>query len=59
MSWDSMGFDDEAIELAYDKTVVKCKELKWAYMNKILMSWYLRMYAAALSWFIRPRRAQV
>lgn len=29
MSWDSMGFDDEAIELAYDKTVVKCKELKW------------------------------
>ena len=40
MSWDSMGFDDEAIELAYDKTVVKCKELKWAYMNKILMSWH-------------------
>lgn len=40
MSWEGMGFDDASIELAYDKTVVKCKELKWAYMNKILLSWH-------------------
>ena len=40
MHWDGMGFDDEALELAYDKTVVKCKELKWPYMNKILCSWH-------------------
>lgn len=40
MAWSGMGFEDEAIELAYDKTVVKCKELKWPYMNKILCSWH-------------------
>lgn len=40
LAWDEMGFDDEAIELAYDKTIVKCKELKWPYMNKILCSWH-------------------
>ena len=28
------------IELAYDKTILKCKELKWPYMNKILCSWH-------------------
>lgn len=40
LAWESMGFADEVIELAYDKTVVKCKELKWPYMNKILCSWH-------------------
>lgn len=40
LAWEGMGFDDAAIELAYDKTVVKCKELKWPYMNKILNSWH-------------------
>ena len=35
-----MGFEDKAIERAYDKTVLKCKELKWPYMNKILCSWH-------------------
>lgn len=40
MAWEGMGFEDEAIEMAYDKTVVKCKELKWPYMNKILCSWH-------------------
>ena len=40
LSWERMGFEDGAIELAYDKTVLKCKELKWSYMNKILHSWH-------------------
>nr|MDE7262065.1 DnaD domain protein [Oscillospiraceae bacterium] len=40
LSWVEMGFEDRAIELAYDKTVLKCKELKWPYMNKILCSWH-------------------
>jgi len=40
LSWNEMGFEPEAIELAYDKTIMKCKELKWAYMNKILSSWH-------------------
>lgn len=40
LAWIDMGFEDKAIELAYDKTVLKCKELKWNYMNKILTSWH-------------------
>lgn len=38
-AWVEMGFEDAAIELAYDKTILKCKELKWPYMNKILAAW--------------------
>ena len=38
-AWVEMGFEDAAIELAYDKTMLKCKELKWPYMNKILAAW--------------------
>lgn len=38
-AWSNMGFDDAVIELAYDKTMLKCKELKWPYMNKILTTW--------------------
>ena len=40
LSWAGMGFDQAVIELAYDKTLLKCKELKWPYMNKILASWH-------------------
>ena len=40
LAWNDMGFADEALELAYDKTVLKCKELKWPYMNRILTSWH-------------------
>lgn len=40
LAWIDMGFEDKAIELAYDKTVLKCKELKWPYMNRILCSWH-------------------
>ena len=40
LSWAAMGFDRPVIELAYDKTLLKCKELKWPYMNKILTSWH-------------------
>ena len=39
-AWSDMGFEDAAIELAYDKTMLKCKELKWPYMNKILTAWH-------------------
>lgn len=38
-AWGEMGFEDEAILRAYDRTVVKCGSLKWAYMNRILLSW--------------------
>ena len=35
-----MGFGPEAVALAYDKTVLKCHELKWAYCNGILKRWH-------------------
>lgn len=40
LAWIEMDFEDEAILLAYDRTVVKCGQLKWAYMNRILCSWH-------------------
>ena len=40
LRWAEMGFPAESVELAYDKTVLKCRELRWGYMNKILLSWH-------------------
>lgn len=39
-AWLSMGFPDEAIRLAYEKTVLKKQSLNWAYMNSILRNWH-------------------
>ena len=39
-AWQEMGFGPEAVALAYDKTVLKCHELKWAYCNGILKRWH-------------------
>ena len=33
------GFTQEALELAYDKTVTNTGQLKWQYMNRIIQSW--------------------
>ena len=38
--WLEMGFDEEAIALAYDRTCVNTGGLSWAYMNKILLRWH-------------------
>ncbi len=38
-SWLDMGFDDEAITLAYERTCLNTGGLSWAYMNKILLRW--------------------
>ena len=40
LSWQEMGFGPEAVALAYDKTILKCHELKWAYCNGILKKWH-------------------
>ena len=40
LSWLEMGFPAEVIELAYDKTILKCRELKWSYLNGILRRWH-------------------
>ncbi len=38
-SWISMGFPDDVIKHAYEKTCLNTGGLKWAYMNSILKSW--------------------
>lgn len=38
--WVSMGFPDDAIRLAYERTVMKKQTMNWPYMNSILNSWH-------------------
>ncbi len=40
LQWQEWGFSPEAVALAYDKTVLKCHELKWSYCNGILRRWH-------------------
>lgn len=59
-SWLEMGFGPDALEIAYDRTVVKTGELTWAYMNSIIKSWNskgLRTAADILSCDKRPNGA--
>ena len=39
-AWQDMGFSPEAVAIAYDKTVLKCHELRWPYLNGILRRWH-------------------
>lgn len=39
-SWLEMGFDQDAIAMAYEKTCLNTGGLSWAYMHKILTRWY-------------------
>ena len=39
-SWLDMGFDDEAIAMAYERTCLNTGTLKWPYMNSILKRWH-------------------
>lgn len=43
-AWQEMGFPPETVALAYDKTVLKCHELKWPYCNGILKRCTRRAY---------------
>ncbi len=38
--WLDMGFDADALAIAYDRTVTNTGALKWGYMNKIVHSWH-------------------
>ena len=38
--WIDMGFEPEAVAIAYDKTVVKTGNLAWPYIDKIIKSWH-------------------
>ena len=46
-AWDSMGFDDGALRLAYEKTVMKKQSMDWSYMNAILCSWHKQGFHTA------------
>lgn len=39
-AWQEQGFPPESVALAYDKTMLKCHDLKWAYLNGILKRWH-------------------
>ncbi len=38
-AWSEMGFEDETVRLAYEKTVLKKQAMNWPYMNSILRNW--------------------
>jgi len=38
--WDEMGFDNEALREAYERTVLKKQSMDWGYMNGILRRWH-------------------
>ena len=40
VNWLDMGFDEEAISMAYERTCLNTGGLNWAYMNKILQRWH-------------------
>ena len=47
-SWLDMGFEEDALALAYDRTVTNTGSLKWPYMNKVLLSWHeKKLHSAA------------
>ena len=39
-AWVDMGFPNDAIRLAYERTVLKKQALNWPYMNSILKNWH-------------------
>ena len=39
-AWIEKGFGADAIEIAYDRTLVKTGRLAWAYMNSIINNWH-------------------
>ena len=39
-AWLEMGFEDEVINMAYERTCLNTGGLNWPYMNKILQRWH-------------------
>lgn len=39
-SWLDMGFEEDAIRQAYEKTVLSTGKLAWRYMDRILLNWH-------------------
>ena len=40
ISWLDMGFADDVVAMAYERTCLNTGGLNWAYMNKILQRWH-------------------
>ena len=45
--WLGMGFQVDAIEIAYDRTIVNTGQLTWNYMDSIIKSWHEKNIHAA------------
>ena len=45
--WLDMGFDDEMLRMAYERTCLNTGGLNWAYMHKILLRWKEAGYKVA------------
>lgn len=41
-AWVDLGFDDETIALARQKTLLKKQSMSWPYMNSILKNWHAK-----------------
>ena len=41
-AWDDMGFEDEAVRMAYERTVLKKQSMDWSYLNGILRRWHAK-----------------
>jgi len=39
-AWTDMGFQDDAIRLAYERTLFQKQNMNWPYMNSILKRWH-------------------
>ena len=39
-SWLDMGFTEEAVAIAYDRTIIATGSLRWNYMRKIILNWH-------------------
>ncbi len=46
-AWLEMGFAEDALALAYERTCLNTGGLSWAYMNKILLRWHQAGYHTA------------
>ena len=59
-SWLDLGFDEDAIALAYEKTCLNTGGMKWPYCNSILRSWHekgLHTVAEIEAGDVRPQAA--
>ena len=55
-AWLEMGFAEDALALAYERTCLNTGGLRWAYMDKILQRWHKAGYHSAHQVMQRDKR---